>query len=98
LRMETPGQAGLRLILQRCVEEAVPVAELMQLRLVIVTDMPFDVADGQRGRYYGGSEEAFVTKVEAIKRSFGEAGYRHPVTGDGVLPRMLFWDVVSQNG
>ena len=39
-----------------------------------------------------------VTKVEAIKRSFGEAGYRHPDTGDGVLPRMLFWNVVSPDG
>lgn len=84
--------AALDLILKRCVEYKVPLEEVQEMTFAIFSDMQFNAADGQDG-YYGRGGPAFSTKIEKIKSAFAKAGYKDPDTGEGLMPRMLFWNL-----
>ena len=88
----TNFKAALDLILKRCVEGKVPVEEVMEMTFAIFSDMQFNAADGQGG-YYGRSGPSFSTKIEEIRKAFAKAGYKDPETGEGLMPRMLFWNL-----
>lgn len=88
----TNFEAALNLILRRCVEAKVPVEEVMEMTFAIFSDMQFNAADGVGG-YYGRGGPAFSTKIEKIKAAFAKAGYKDPETGEGLMPRMLFWNL-----
>jgi len=64
----------------------------MEMTFAIFSDMQFNTADGQGG-YYGRGGPAFSTKIEKIKAAFAKAGYKDPETGEGLMPRMLFWNL-----
>ena len=88
----TDFKAALDLILKRCVEGKVPVEEVMEMTFAIFSDMQFNAADGQEG-YYGRGGPAFSTKIQEIRKAFAKAGYKDPETGEGLMPRMLFWNL-----
>jgi hypothetical protein len=88
----TNFESALNLILRRCVEGNVPADEVMEMTFAIFSDMQFNTADGQDG-YYGRGGPAFSTKIQKIKAAFAKAGYKDPETGEGLMPRMLFWNL-----
>ena len=88
----TDFKAALDLILKRCVESKVPLEEVQEMTFAIFSDMQFNAADGQEG-YYGRGGPAFSTKIQEIRKAFAKAGYKDPETGEGLMPRMLFWNL-----
>ena len=88
----TNFEAALNLILRRCVEAKVPVEEVQDMTFAIFSDMQFNTADGQGG-YYARGGPSFSTKIQKIKGAFAKAGYKDPETGEGLMPRMLFWNL-----
>ena len=62
------------------------------MTFAIFSDMQFNAADGVGG-YYGRSGPAFSTKIEKIRAAFAKAGYKDPETGEGLMPRLLFWNL-----
>ena len=86
----TNFEAAINLILNRCVEAKVPVSDVEEMTFAIFSDMQFDAADGRNG-YYGGPP--FISKIDKIKNAFASAGYKDTETGEGLMPRMLFWNL-----
>lgn len=80
-------QAVFDLILRRA-QETHMAQELMPTKILIISDMHFDMAIGSAYGWYGHSQEP--TNFEAIKAKYAVAGYK--------MPGLLFWNVNGDAG
>ena len=81
---------AIRLILKRCVENKISVEEVSELTFVIFSDMQFNSAEGfLRVTNSGG----FSSKFQMIKDLFAAAGYKDTKTNEGIVPRVVFWNL-----
>ena len=76
--------AAIELILERCVEGKVSVKEVSELTFVIFSDMQFNTAQDSR---------VFSSKFQMIKKLFVAAGYKDTRTNEGIVPRIVFWNL-----
>merc|ERR1719198_84504 len=74
---------ALQLILKACVEGQVPAKDVQEMTFCIFSDMQFTDAD----------DGHLMSKYEKIAAEFQAAGYVAPVTGEAIVPRMLFWNL-----
>ena len=85
--MSTNLQAVFDLILNRA-QETNMAQELMPTKLLIISDMQFDMAVGAANYWYGHTSEP--TNFEAIKAKYAAAGYE--------MPSIIFWNVNGDAG
>ena len=85
--MNTNLQAVFDLILNRA-QETNMAQELMPTKLLIISDMHFDMAVGTANYWYGYTPEP--TNFEAIKAKYAAAGYE--------MPGIIFWNVNGDAG
>lgn len=85
--MRTNLQATFDLILDTAVKNNTPQEDLPS-KLIIVSDMEFDIATRSNRWYYDEYPES-ETNFEEAKRKFESAGYE--------LPDLVFWNVASRN-
>ena len=85
--MNTNLQAVFDLILRRA-QETHMAQELMPTKLLIISDMHFDMAVGSANYWYGHTSEP--TNFEAIKAKYAAAGYE--------MPGIIFWNVNGDAG
>ena len=85
--MNTNLQAVFDLILNRAQETNIA-QELMPTKLLIISDMHFDMAVGTANYWYGYTPEP--TNFEAIKAKYAAAGYE--------MPGIIFWNVNGDAG
>ncbi len=82
--------AALDMILTQCVASNVPSEDVADLKLIVFSDMQFDLANSNNS-YYGYSSrnntsESFSSKYKKISDAFAKAGYSTP-------PRIIFWNL-----
>lgn len=83
----TDINATFDLILDTAVRNNLPQSEL-PTRVVVISDMEFDSADGHSKRYsWDSSPEVPKANFDVIKEKFKEKGYK--------MPRLVFWNVNS---
>ena len=85
--MNTNLQAVFDLILRRA-QETHMTQELMPTKLLIISDMHFDMAVSSANYWYGHTSEP--TNFEAIKAKYAAAGYE--------MPGIIFWNVNGDAG
>ena len=85
--MNTNLQAVFDLILRRA-QETHMAQELMPTKLLIISDMHFDMAIGATNCWYRSTSEP--TNFEAIKAKYAAAGYE--------MPGIIFWNVNGDAG
>jgi len=81
--MSTNFFAALKLILDSCKANDVPLKVVQEMTFCIFSDMQFTDAGGS----------GLESKYDMIAQKFKEAGYVDPDTGAAVVPRMLFWNL-----
>jgi hypothetical protein len=82
----TNVQAAFDLILDTAVKNKVKASDMPDV-LYIVSDMEFNVANGNGGYY--SRRNNVETNFEAIKRKYANAGYE--------MPKLVFWNVNARN-
>lgn len=83
--MSTDIQRAFDLILRACIEGGVPPQEVGELSLVILSDMQFDSARGNKNPW--------ETQHEALVSSFKEAGLKSKWSKPYPLPNIVFWNL-----
>lgn len=82
--MNTDLQLTFKTILSKAVSENVPANE-MPTKLLIISDMEFDAAHGDRWSSYDEVSEWNPTAMEMIKNEYEKSGYE--------MPGIVFWNV-----
>ena len=79
------------LILNQAKKNSVPESE-MPTKVLILSDMEFDAANGSRGGYYGRTESGSwnPTAQQMIEQMYEDAGYK--------VPQIVYWNIQSRNG
>lgn len=89
--MNTDLQKVFRLILDSAVRENIT-DDLMPTKILIISDMEFDEANGSSNNSYWGEEvsEWNPTALEMIKQEYADAEY--------TMPQIVFWNVNGRPG
>jgi hypothetical protein len=88
--LSTNFEAALQLVLDRLVENKVPVGEEPE-DLVVFTDMGFDVASCAAGQH---THRSWETLVESFQKKFAEASKVVWPGGEGwKMPRIVIWNL-----
>jgi hypothetical protein len=98
-QMNTDFNAALQMILDACVENKVSSEEVSKITLAVFSDMQFDQAYSGNLRTYDYATRThkepvnFKTKHDMIANKFKDAGFVDPVTGKGIVPTIIFWNL-----
>ena len=85
--------AALDLILQVCIDHRISPELVKSMTLAVFSDMQFDEADGKSSYYSSAPNCRFKDKFSRIADAFKRAGFIDPVTGEAVMPQILFWNL-----
>ena len=87
--MNTNIEKVFDLILNQAKKNSVPESE-MPTKVLILSDMEFDAANGSRGGYYGRSEGSSwnPTAQQMIEQKYSSAGYK--------MPQIVYWNIQSR--
>jgi hypothetical protein len=87
--MNTNVERVFDLILDQAKKNSVPESE-MPTKILILSDMEFDSANGSRGGYYGRTESSSwnPTAQQMIEQKYASAGYK--------MPQIVYWNIQSR--
>ena len=95
----TDFAAALELILKVCKDHCISPELVKSMTLAIFSDMEFNEGDDGISKYYMAEtdedKELFKDKYNKIADAFKRAGFIDPVTGEAIMPQILFWNLRS---